>query len=291
MYVAVRDHMLQCAGFGSITEGCKAIGVEAFELAVDRNMQAIGVEEGWQPLVSLETPEELRAYQDALARHGLRVTALLLGNDFSRPDLDEEIAWVIRCARLASQLGAPAVRIDAIMHASGEAWTHEKRIQVFTDSMKRVLETTQDGGIEFGIENHGAIGNDPQFLREVISGAGSPRLGNTLDTANFYWSGKPLSEVHAILKEFAPLTKHTHMKNIAFPDGEGEKERERGWGYAEHCCAVEKGDIDMAKVVGWLRDAGYQNSLCIENESLGRYPEEQRPQILKGEVEFLKGLI
>ena len=45
-----------------------------------------------------------------------------------------------------------------------------------------------------------AAGNDPAFLHQVISGVGSPRLGNTIDTANFYWSGKPLSAVHGIVR-------------------------------------------------------------------------------------------
>lgn len=290
MYVAVRDQMLRWAGFGSIVEGCKAVGVEAFELAVDHDMQANALDK-WEPLVKLGSAQEISNYKGQLNQQHLRVSALLLANDFSRPDLDAEIAWVVRCAELAAALGAPALRIDAIMHTAGDSWPLEKRIQVFIDSMKRVIKATEKLPVEFGIENHGAIGNGPKFLKEIITAVGSPRLGNTLDTANFYWSGKPLSEVYAIIQQFAPTTKHTHMKNIAFPAEERERQRELGWGYDKYCCGVYEGDIEMGKVVGWLREAGYKHDLCIENEALQRYPEAERQQMLKREVELLKGLL
>ena len=143
----------------------------------------------------------------------------------------------------------------------------------------------------YGIENHGWPGNDPDFLRRIIRGVGSPRFGNTLDTANFYWSGKPLSEVHRIIEQFAVTTKHTHIKSIAYPADRRERERERGWGYHEYCCAVYEGDIDMPLVVRYLREAGYKADLCIENEALGRYPEPERKEILRKEAEYLKRLL
>ena len=41
----------------------------------------------------------------------------------------------------------------------------------------------------------------------------------------------------------------------------------------------------MAKI---LRQAGYTGDLCIENESLSRFPASQRGEILKKEIEYLR---
>ena len=37
-----------------------------------------------------------------------------------------------------------------------------------------------------------------------------------------------------------------------------------------------------------LRSAGYRGSLCIENESLGRYPERERQGMLRREAAYLE---
>ena len=57
------------------------------------------------------------------------------------------------------------------------------------------VERTSRRKVDLAIENHGAQGNDPAFLDGVFQKVRSPRLGMTLDVGNFYWSGKPLSEV------------------------------------------------------------------------------------------------
>lgn len=292
MYVSMRDAILHWAGFPSLAEGLRATGCTAFELALDRDMSCFSPEYSFEDKVRLDTPEAIAAYKHALDQAGFRVSALLLGNDFSRADLDAEIDWVVRCARVGDALGADAVRIDAWMNPDDpSAWPLDRRIDVFVDSMKKVLKATEGTRPEFGIENHGWPGNDPEFLTRIISAVGSNRLGSTLDTANFYWSGMPLSEVHAVIKRLAPLAKHTHAKNINFPADVRETQRERGWGYDKYSCVVQDGDIDMRKVVDWLRDAGYKSDLCVENEAIGRYEPAERQQMLKSEAEFLRSLL
>jgi len=270
----------------------KDLGLNLFELHVVQDMSVLPVADAWENEVKLDNPDAIAAYKSELASHGLGICALLLHNDFSRKDLDGEIDWVVRCTKLASELGAPVLRIDAVMHPDVvEEWPLDKRIEVFVAAMKRLLAATTSTGVDFGIENHGWPGNDPNFLTRVIKGVDSPRLGNTLDTANFYWSGMPLSKVHLIIEQFAPTTKHCHIKSVAFPEDKREIQRELGWGYAEYCCGVDKGDIDVKRVIGALRNANYQGTLCIENESLDRYPNPERPALLREEVAYLKSLL
>jgi sugar phosphate isomerase/epimerase len=60
--------------------------------------------------------------------------------------------------------------------------------------------------------------------------------------------------------------------------------REVGAGYKEYCCALDEGNIDLARVVRILRAAGYDRDLCIENESLFKHPQETRSDVLRRDV-------
>jgi len=103
-----------------------------------------------------------------------------------------------------------------------------------------------------GIENHGFQGNNLAFQLSVYKQVGSKRLGSTLDTGNFYWRGYPLSEVYGILEIMAPYAKHTHLKNIKYPEELREKTREAGWEYEKYVAPLDEGDIDHALVLRFL---------------------------------------
>ena len=240
MFISIRDGMLSSAGYPTMAAGLRGVGLTSVELSVDREMAAPPVQSPFKDLVKLNSKAAIAAYQAALAHDGFSVCALLLANDFARPDLAQEIQWVVRCAQLAKTLGCNTVRIDAIMRAQG--WSEEQCLKVFADAMKQVIAATEDIGTQFGIENHGARGNEPSFLKGIIASVGSPRLGVTLDTANFYWSGKPLSVVHEIIHELAPFAKHTHVKNINYPADMRETQRVVGYEYGKLCCAIPDGD-------------------------------------------------
>ena len=291
MYVAVRDGCLRGAAFPTLRAGMDAVGLDAVELAIDRQMQVVSVDDGWDTHVASTSDAALAAYRRELDAAGLRASELLLFNDFSSPDLADEVAWVVRCAGAAAALGARAMRIEAAMNAHQESWDETRCRAVFTDCMKRVLDATDDLPVVYGIENHGVQGNRYEFLSTIIDGVGSPRFGVTLDTANLYWSGMSLSEVHQVIGQLAPVTRHTHVKNINYPADQREVRRQIGWCYGEYCCALPDGDIDIPLVIEQLRSAGYDGSLCIENESLGRYPETERQAMLHREAAYLKGCL
>jgi sugar phosphate isomerase/epimerase len=119
---------------------------------------------------------------------------------------------------------------------------------------------------------------------------GSNRLGLTLDTGNFYWFGHPLSKVYELYEAFAPRVFHTHCKSIKFPPSERQKQRPVGWEYGKYACPIYEGDIDFRRVLKTLIAAGYTGDLCVEDESLGRFPAAERGKILAKEVRYLKDL-
>ena len=61
-----------------------------------------------------------------------------------------------------------------------------------------------------------------------------------------------------------------------------------GWEYNRYSAPVYEGDIDFSKVAEILRKVNYQGDLCLENETLGKYPENQHAGILQKEIALLR---
>ena len=290
MYPSIRDVNLIHGGFENIAEGLSYLGLDAIEVNIDREMKVRAISPTKQrPEFVLNSAEAIEDYKNHLAEHRVRATSFLVANNFNADDVAAEIDWVVRVVNAAHALGMPVVRIDAAMRGEREL-PFEERTQRFVSCMKEVVAQTSDTDVELGIENHGRQGNDPQFLKAVLEAVGSERVGLTIDTGNFYWRGHPLERVYDILSELAPLAKHTHIKNISYPEQMRNTEREVGYEYGKYVCPIPDGDIDHARVVDILRAAGYERDLCIEDESLGKFPQRERRKVLKRDVEYLRSL-
>ena len=215
MLVSTRECM-PLTVFGGIKAGMDAMGIDQVELELfhDNTLYSLTAGDSRLP-VGCEA--EIEAYAQHLADNHIKCCAILLHNNFAADDIDAEVDWVSWAVRVTAMLGANAIRIDAIMSKEME-WSLEQRVQRFADCMKRVLDATSDLEVGLGIENHGVQGNDPEFLDLVLGRVGSPRVGLNLDMANFYWRGYPLNRVHEIIRHFAPRVKHTHAKNINYPN-------------------------------------------------------------------------
>jgi sugar phosphate isomerase/epimerase len=215
----------------------------------------------------------------------------MLATDFSGEDADAHVAWAVRAAHAAADLGASALRIDTWTRRTGEL-PPGTIVDNLARCLGRVLEATDGTGVALGIENHGRLFNDPEILDAVFAAVDDPRVGMTLDTGNFYWYGYPLSRLYALLEHFAPRAKHTHIKNIAYPAELAETRREIGYEYGRYAAPLDEGNIDIARVVRILRGAGYCGDLCVENEALSRYEDpEQRINILRRDVETLRAAV
>ncbi|MDX1934804.1 MAG: sugar phosphate isomerase/epimerase family protein [Capsulimonadales bacterium] len=291
MYVSIRDEMVLSTGFDSLAQGLKFFGLNAVELNVGRDfrVRALTPTED-RPFLYLDRDEDVRQLGEQASASGIRISALLMGNNFNAPDLGTELAWAVRTIRAAADLGIPAVRIDAIMHGERDLPTAQRQ-DIFARGVRTVLNGTDGLPVDLGIENHGFQGNDPEFLDGLMERVASPRLGMTIDTGNFYWFGYPLERVYEILEKFAPLTKHTHIKNIRYPSEMVHVQRPMGFEYGKYCCPVPEGDIDHGKVVGFLRTAGYERDLCIEDESLGKFDETTRRANIRATVEHLNACL
>ena len=287
MYVGVRDVILFQAGYNTLLAGLKALEIDAIELMVDRDLRVSSLTgASGQPRLSLSAADALAATADHYGKHGIRVSALLLANNFNCPDVEAEVSWVADVVRVAADLGADAVRIDSAMTGQQQL-PLEQRIACFADACAQILAATADCGTPLAIENHGAQGNDPLWLQGVLDRVNSPRLGVCLDTGNFYWAGHPLSRVYEIIAQFAPRVVATHVKNIKYPAERREVERELGWGYGEYVAPIYEGDLDHDRIAQTLAAAGYTGALNIEDESLGKSAADERRDVLRRNADYL----
>ncbi|MBW3625624.1 MAG: sugar phosphate isomerase/epimerase [Armatimonadetes bacterium] len=289
MYISINDYTLKGAGFNCLKAGLDAVGIKAAEVGFGRDLTVMGVTPD-SGMVTLDGPDAVEEYDRRLDEHGYRISALMLSNNFNADDLDKELEWVARAVRTAHSLGCSAVRIDAIMAGEREIPLQE-RVNKTVNALRQVVEATKDTPIPLGVENHGVCGNDPQFLEGVVQGVGDKRVGLTLDTANFYWWGLPLSQLYEIYQRFAPYVVNTHCKSVNYPEEDRERRRETGWKYGEYAAPLPDGDIDFRKVIGWLKDAGYDGPVCIEDESLGRFEGPGKVRALQRDADHLASII
>ncbi len=288
MYCSIRDNLL-LENFDTPAAGLCHLGVDAVEIELVRDFQVLAMDT--REMVPLATDADAKKYAQHLDSLDIRPVSFLTACDFSGGTVAENAQWMARAMELAAILEMDNIRVDSYMSQEKEL-DFGARVRVFVETLGQALEMTGGVSVNMGIENHGYQGNNLAFLLNVFKGVGSKRLGCTLDTGNFYWRGYPLSEVYGILNVLAPYAKHTHLKNIRYPEETREEMREGGWKYEEYVAPLYEGDIDHAVVLGLLQEAGYTGDVCIEDESLSHFEEgTARVAVLEKDVAYVKALI
>lgn len=296
MHVAIRDCMVTEKEFKTPIEGMRHLGVDTVEIQLQRDFSVSAMTS--HERITLQSDADATAYAQTLRDSGIRPCAFLTACDFSAGDAEDNVAWIARAIELAHLLGMPAVRIDSAMRREQEL-SFEERVRLFADGLRGAVDRTQGLPVALGIENHGFQGNNLAFQLNVYMDANPPgaspaegRIGATMDTGNFYWRGYPLTEVYGILRVLAPYAKHTHLKNIRYPEKVREQSREGGWKYGEYVSPLAEGDIDHARVVRILAKAGYDGALCLEDESLSKCAgPEERIAVLEADVRHMRECI
>jgi sugar phosphate isomerase/epimerase len=280
--LSCRDSQLKQTDRKDCWSALESIGAEGVEAAIGEDLSLPGL---YHPdrQYSVGSEAAIKTLQADMKTAGKRISAFCMFNRFDeRPDF--EVKWGAKVAQAAQAMGVQAVRID-VMPRKVKA---EEFLDFSVRTLKQLIEATESTGVAFAIENHGGTTNKPEFLTPLFDRVGSKRLGLTLDTGNFYWFGHPLSKVYQLFETFAPRVWHTHCKSIRFPEDQREKQRIMGWEYEKYTCPIYEGDIDFHRVVRVLRAAGYAGDLCVEDESLSKFPARERGAILAKEIRHLK---
>jgi len=283
--LSCRDAHLREADAPSVWEAAKKIGAGGIEVWVNDDRTLPDLFDG-DKTYTINSEEGVNQLAEDAAANGIHITAFAMPNRFDeRPEF--ELEWTTEVVAVSELLNVPAIRIDVVPRKlQGEEF-----LKFSIEMGKKICDLVDGTPIKYGIENHGNTSNDPVFLETLFDGVGNEALGLTLDTANFYWYGHPLSDLYPIFKKFAPRTYHTHCKSINYPEDQQNIKRDMGWQYGKYSSPIYDGDIDFTKVVGLLKQAGYQNDLCIENEALGKFPKNERGNVLTQEIKHLKEII
>lgn len=283
--VGCRDLHLKVAGKPDSWSCMKALGAEGTEVHVELDLSC-GTLFHPQHKYTLATADGIQVLKDDLSASGCRITAFMMSNRFDE-QLEQELKSARGLVKAAQQLGVGVIRLDVVPRKlSGDQF-----IPFAIDTCKRLCAMTNGTSVRFGVENHGKITNNPQFLDKLFDGVGSEKLGLTLDCANFYWWGHPVNDLYPIYEKFAPRVVHTHCKSIRYPEDKKNIRREIGWEYGKYNCPIYEGDLDFKRIVKILRKAGYRGDLCVEDESLGKYPANEQADIMRKEIAMLKKLV
>ena len=284
MFLGVRD-IPKSYSFSNLFEMLNELDVKSFELRITRDLKfAEEIEKSFQEYLNLDDVYNFNKLRKKLEEQGYVISALLLANDFMPNILDEQVKYVVLSCEIAEKLGVEVVRINGPMREI-EGYT----VDMYVELTKKALDIIKNNcKVTLAIENHGVISNRPDYLEKLFSLYDREFLGLTLDTGNFYWYGHPLSKVYEIIKKFASRVKHTHIKNATVPPNNREKIRKP----AQVIMApLYEGDIDLRQVFKLSREKGYTRDLTIEDESMGRFTPEERKNIIRKDVAFLKEIL
>lgn len=285
LFVAVRDSNLAEVGLDDVPSGFRALAISSFEMQVPRDLRLMLKIGGKKTAFMLTNLDDVRSLRRVLDENDVAVCALLLTNNFGAGDLDSEIGYVVASCEAGKKIGSTVARIDPTV-GERHALSPGEQGALAAGPIKQVLSKVED--IELAMENHGPIANTREFIDALFRSVSSSRVGLTLDPANFYWFGHPLSEVMQIVRDYGDNVKHTHMKNGRAP--EGLKEERRKLGNIE-MTPIYKGDIPLGEVVSILRKAGYKRDLTVEDESIAGLGQEEGREILRRDVEHLRSMI
>ncbi|MEM2058935.1 MAG: sugar phosphate isomerase/epimerase [Thermoproteota archaeon] len=293
MYVAVRDFTVIWVGYEDLFKGLKDLGLDRYEMYVNKTLTQDTYEDMGHLVklgFNLRNANERKEFLEFSKNTGVKPCTILLENDFSSENLEEELDYIKRATQLADEIGVEVIRINSHMQIREEKPV-EEYARHFVEIMRCLLKETKDSSVAYAVENHGYVSNDERFLDYAFKEMNDERVGLTLDTGNFYWYGYPLSKVYELIEKYAELVKHTHIKNLKYPEAKRERQRTPGENYHEAVTPIYEGDIDLRRVIQVLRKAGYAGDLTVEDESLEKYPKQERKIVLKRDVEFIKKLL
>ncbi len=201
------------------------------------------------------------AFLLGLRRHaflaGVAVSGTAVGNTFTIPvgaRRDRELAMVKQWIEHARILGAPHIRVFA-GNLEGQSMAEAKRNCI--EALEECGEVAGRAGVFLGIENHGGIVAEPGELIDIVRAVRSPWVGINLDSGNFH-SVDPYADLARCL----PYAVNVQVK-VEIRRRESRPE-----------------PTDLDKVVGILRQGGYQGWVALEYEA-AEDPYQAVPRHLK----------
>lgn len=220
----------------------------------------------------------LRRVKLAALRRGLPVGYLGVSGGFVGDEKVQraQVARAKDAVDVAAYIGAPLIRVFAGQPPAGvDDW--EPYFPPLVACLQEVSEYAAEKGVYVALQNHDNrnLAAIPRDVKRILKEVNDPNFGFLLDTGQ--WKGSigahpvgvpdPSVDIYAYIEEMIPEAVYVRTK---FYSNDGGKEE---W-------------LDYERIVGILKEAGYNGSLSIVYEGKS----DPEPSIRKAAAE-LKGLI
>ncbi len=183
-----------------------------------------------------------------------------------RTAVENHYKWV----EAAAFLGCHSVRVNA----AGEG-SREEVAEAAVQGLGALTEFAAESGINVLVENHGGYSSDGAWLAGVMEQVDHPRCGTLPDFGNFRISAEQEYDRYRGVEELMPWAKAVSAKSYDF-DGEGYETT-----------------IDYPRMLGIIREAGYEGRIGIEYEGSGLSEVEgiraTKALLLKAQQELTEG--
>jgi sugar phosphate isomerase/epimerase len=231
------------------------------EFAASQNVDGVELLDYFWKDEKTEIPKVKKQLADA----GLPLAVYSIGNDFFQPDADvraKELAHLKHSVDVANQLGVNLVRVFSGDFREG--YTLEQGMGWILDGLSQGADYARQHGVTLALENHGLMAGRSDQVRSIIEKVNSPALRANLDTGNFLLVGQ--NPVDAA-QELAPLVALVHLKDFRVAGPQDTVHVYKGLdGTAYTGTVTGEGMVDLPKVIGILRKAGYNGWLSLEFE-------------------------
>jgi sugar phosphate isomerase/epimerase len=158
---------------------------------------------------------------------------------------------------------------------------HEKQIDRLSALFAEAVKEAEAQGIRLAIENH----QDFTFeeLATLLENVNSPYLGLTFDSGNCL---RILDDPIKGLERLAPRVLATHIKDIRLQRGMSADR----WQFFA-CVPAGEGVVDLPRIIGILKAAGYGGMVTVELDYLHSDYENEEDRVLSLSIENLRRLI
>ena len=169
MYLGLRDAQVIYVGW-SLFEGLKELGVQSFELKLNRDLQTPA---GYD----LSNKDGLNRLIEDLERYNIVVNAVLVENDFAKT-LNREVDYILKGMEIAWSLGCDVVRINGFMEPL-TGYGEERVISTIVEGVEKVRRMAEYP-VMLAVENHGEATNDINILRRILVKTDEDFIGVTI---------------------------------------------------------------------------------------------------------------
>jgi inosose dehydratase len=257
-------------GARAAIENLRAAGLECLELGI----RTAGVPTffGDEPLVTdASTSDELKAVDELLAEHGVRVTSC---NVTSGNPLDPAVvATTCRKIERAAHFG-----VDRIVGGAGDIEDESQRETLYAN-LRKIGDFAAAHGMIYCFETHPGLCVDHRGMLRAMQDLDHPNLRINFDTGNIHYYNKNIESEIALAK-VCQFVAHVHLK-----DSTGEFE---DWNFAE---LGTGGAVDFWRVRELMHGCGFTGPFSIELEGIRGEPDqplEVYQQRIANSVKFLR---